>query len=414
MMLAPAPPPLLWPLRSDLQTLAVTGTNGKTTTVSMLAAIVEAAGQIPVRVTSLGAWIGGERVTSETSFDAFVRTVERARAVGARTLALEVTSRALSAGFAARWPPDTAVFTNLTSDHLDLHGTPERYLAAKAQLFLHLPPGGLAVLNVADPASALLAEIVPAGCRIVGYRAGLRSVCPHVPLALAAQRVDCSVQGTRIALEPSALARSLGGQLALTVIGSFNADNALAAAVAAEGSGLPAEAIRHALLAFAGVPGRFEIIARQPLVVVDYAHTPDALERVLGSARALVAAAGGRVGCVFGCGGERDWQKRPMMGAVVEQLADAVWLTTDNPRGEDPEAIAVMIKSGARVRRNWLEIPDRMEAIAAAVRWADARDAVVVAGRGAETTQLLGTGAVHFVDQDAALLALRASGRLDD
>ena len=240
-----------------MQTLAVTGTNGKTTTASMLAAIVEAAGQVPVRVTSLGAWVGRQRVTSETSFDAFVRTLELARARGARAIALEVTSRALAAGFAERWPAQTAVFTNLTPDHLELHGSPERYLAAKAQFFLHLSPGGLAVLNVADPASALLAEVVPAGRRIQGYRGALPNVCPQVPVALAAEQ-SSSARGTPYALERSPLARSLGGQLALKVGGSLNVDNALAAAVAADGSGLKAEAIVHGLATFTGMPGRFE------------------------------------------------------------------------------------------------------------------------------------------------------------
>ncbi|MFI5308733.1 MAG: glutamate ligase domain-containing protein, partial [Polyangiales bacterium] len=162
-----------------------------------------------------------------------------------------------------------------------------------------------------------------------------------------------------------------------------------------------ADAIRRGLADFGGVPGRFEACSRQPLVLVDFAHSPDALARVLDSARSLAVRSGGRLGCVFGCGGERDTEKRPLMGELADRLADVVWLTTDNPRGEPPEAIASMVRAGSRGLALWHDLPERRTAIDAAVRWAGPRDVVVVAGRGPETHQQLASGPVPFLDSDA-------------
>jgi UDP-N-acetylmuramoyl-L-alanyl-D-glutamate--2,6-diaminopimelate ligase len=165
-------------------------------------------------------------------------------------------------------------------------------------------------------------------------------------------------------------------------------------------------AIRAGLAAFAGVPGRFEIVAREPLLVVDFAHTPDALRSALESGRELARARGGRLGCVFGCGGERDRGKRAPMGELADRLADAVWLTTDNPRAEDPAAIAAMVRAGAQGRAQWWQLPDRGQAIEAAVGWARDWDAVIVAGRGCERIQHFASGEVAFSDREAVLAAL--------
>jgi UDP-N-acetylmuramoyl-L-alanyl-D-glutamate--2,6-diaminopimelate ligase len=342
----------------------------------------------------------------------FVRTVKRAREVGARTLALEVTSRALEAGFAARWPAHIAVFTNLTHDHLDRHQTPERYLAAKAQLFVRLRPGGVAVLNACDPASALLAGVLPSSARAVGYGAPPASelAAGKVPLALAAARLSCHEHGTVVELALSALAARLGGARSLRVLGAFQADNALGAALAAAEAGFAPAAIRRGLAEFSGVPGRCEVVSREPLVLVDFAHTPDALARLLESARTLAARPGGRLGCVFGCGGERDAEKRPRMGELADRLADAVWLTTDNPRSEPAVQIAAMVRKGARGAARWTDLPVRRAAIAAAVRWAGPKDVVVIAGRGAELQQHLSEGPVPFDDRDAVRQALGTDG----
>jgi UDP-N-acetylmuramoyl-L-alanyl-D-glutamate--2,6-diaminopimelate ligase len=402
--------PELDALANGLTTLAVTGTNGKTSTTSMIASIAAAAGEPPVRVTTLGMWVGDEQLADDSSMASFVRTVRRAREVGARTLALEVTSRALEAGFAARWPAQIAVFTNLTHDHLDRHRTPERYLAAKAQLFVRLRPAGVAVLNAADPAAALLAEVVPPHARCVGFLAqpGGQRVA-NLPAELCVARLECDERGIRIDLAASPLAADLGGTLQLRVLGAFQADNALAAAVAAAAAGYGADAIRRGLADFGGVPGRFEACSRDPLVLVDFAHTPDALSRVLQSARLLAVRHGGRLGCVFGCGGERDAEKRPLMGELADRLADVVWLTTDNPRSERPTEIAAMARAGASGRAIWHDLPDRRTAIGAAVRWAGPHDVVVIAGRGPETHQQLASGRVALLDSDAVREALQRS-----
>jgi UDP-N-acetylmuramoyl-L-alanyl-D-glutamate--2,6-diaminopimelate ligase len=398
--------PELAALAGGLTTLAVTGTNGKTSTTSMIAAIVGAAGEPPVRITTLGMWVGDEQIADDGSMASFVRTVRRARQVGARTLALEVTSRALAAGFAERWPAQIAVFTNLTHDHLDRHGTPERYLAAKAQLFVKLRAGGVAVLNAADPAAALLAEVLPPGTRRAGFLAQRNAVAGDLPVELSVARVEHDERGLQIALGASPLAAKLGGALQLRLLGAFQADNALAAALAADAAGYDAGAIGRGLGEFEGVPGRFEICSREPLALVDYAHSPDALARVLESARQLATRRGGRLACVFGCGGERDSGKRPHMGELADRLADVVWLTTDNPRTENPVEIAAMVRAGSAGRAVWHDVPERRSAIAEALGWADPHDVVVIAGRGAETHQQLASGPVPFSDTDAVRDAL--------
>jgi UDP-N-acetylmuramoyl-L-alanyl-D-glutamate--2,6-diaminopimelate ligase len=398
-----------------LTTIAVTGTNGKTSTTTMIASVVRAAGETPVRVSTLGMWVGDEQLASDTSMASFARTVRRARELGARTLALEVTSRALEAGFAARWPAHVAVFTNLTRDHLDRHGTPERYLAAKAQLFVRLRPNGVAVLNACDPASDLLAEVLPPGARCVGFRGRASgSAASHVPLELAVAACAGDAQGLQLELAASPLSTKLGGGLALHVLGHFQAENAAAAAVAAHAAGYSGASIRRGLEQFEGVPGRFEPYCREPLVVVDFAHTPDALTRALESARELVRGEG-RLACVFGCGGERDDGKRPQMGEIADRLADCVWLTSDNPRGERPASIAAMVRAGARGRALWHELPDRRAAIAAAVTWAAPHDVVLIAGRGAETEQQVEAGrTVPFADADIVREVLATCGKTPD
>ncbi|MGD8859689.1 MAG: UDP-N-acetylmuramyl-tripeptide synthetase [Myxococcales bacterium] len=389
-------------LADGITTVAVTGTNGKTTTTGMVAAIARTAGRRVARVTTLGMWVDDTQTADDGSMASFVRTLEHARDVGADVLALEVTSRALAGGFASRWPAHVAVFTNLTPDHLDRHGSPEAYLAAKAQLFVHLRPRGTAVLNAADPASALLREVLPDGTRVSSY---LGAAQPPID---AGGDVDLAATGSsslpptmRVTLSPGRLATALDHGLELATCGEFNVDNALAAALAADALGLPASATTRALAAYGGERGRFQIISHAPTCIVDFAHTPDALRRALHSARALLDGRGaqGRLLCVMGCGGERDVGKRGPMGALADELADRVWLTTDNPRGEDPRDIAAQVRTGAAGKARWVEQPDRREAIAAAVRAAGDADLVLVAGRGHEETQDLGAEQISGSDE---------------
>ena len=383
-----------------LRTVATTGTNGKTTTTSMVAAIVAAAGEPSARVTTVGAWVGDELIPAPTPMAEFLAAVERAVEAGVRTLALEVTSKALASGIARQWPPHVAVFTNLTRDHLDVHGSPEAYLAAKAQLFMALPPGGVAVLNGDDPSSALLAEVIPPGVRV--ERFSVRGMACE----LAASAIEVRPGATRVVLAPSALARELGGELVLAVTGGVHAQNALGAALAARAAGYKAPAIRAGLAGFRGVPGRFEAVGERPLVVVDYAHTPDGLIGTLTTARELCRA-GGLVICVFGCGGDRDRGKRPQMAAVVDRRADVAVLTTDNPRREAPAAIAAEVRTGAPApRARWIEELDRARAIELAIELAGPEDLVVIAGKGHEQVQEVGGEELPFSDVEIARAAI--------
>jgi UDP-N-acetylmuramoyl-L-alanyl-D-glutamate--2,6-diaminopimelate ligase len=386
---------------AQLRTIATTGTNGKTTTTSMVASIVRAAGEHAARVTTVGAWVDDELMPAPTPMDEFATTVARAVVLGVRTLALEVTSKALAAGLARRWPPHVAVFTNLTRDHLDMHGSPEAYLAAKAQLFIALPPGGTAVLNADDESSALIREVIPSGVAITQF-----SVREHQPDAtLAARAIDLAPGAVHIALADSPLARELGGTLELAVSGGVHAQNALAAALATHAAGYSAAAIRDGLARFRGVPGRFELVGTRPLVVVDYAHTPDGLIGTLATARELCRA--GRVICVFGCGGNRDRGKRPEMGAIVDARADVAVLTSDNPRHEDPAAIAADVRAGVPApRARWIDELDRGRAIALAIAEAGPDDLVVIAGKGHEATQEVAGRELPFSDAAVARAAI--------
>jgi len=384
---------------AHLVTVATTGTNGKTTTTSMVAAIVEASGEPSARVTTVGGWVAGQRVDGASTMEEFLHSVERAVAAGVRTLALEVTSKALAAGAAAQWPAHVAIFTNLTRDHLDLHRTPEAYLAAKARLFVHLPAGGIAVLNHDDPSSELLREVIPLGVRVETFSV-------RDPAAgLAARAIEIAPGATRVVLADSEVARELDGAIELSVTGRVHAQNALGAALAARAAGYSADAIRRGLRAFTGVAGRFEVVGTAPLVVVDYAHTPDGLVGTLTTARELCTS--GRVICVFGCGGERDRGKRPQMGAIADRDADVVILTNDNPRRESPDAIAAEIRAGAPTpRARWIVELDRARAIAAAIELATAADVVVIAGKGHEDVQEVGGEELPFSDVAVARAAL--------
>jgi UDP-N-acetylmuramoyl-L-alanyl-D-glutamate--2,6-diaminopimelate ligase len=278
---------------------------------------------------------------------------------------------------------------------------------------MNLLPGGAAVLNAADPSSALLDEVTGPGIRRLAYAARpVDPACASLPLALSALEVTVDRGGAHVRLATSPLAEQLGGELRLRIVGHVHAENALAAAVAADALGYPSGAIREGLESFPGVPGRFEVVERGagPMVVVDYAHTPDALERTLALARGLVKGAKGRVICVFGCGGDRDQGKRPEMGRVAARGADVVIVTTDNPRSEDPERIVEKILSGiegrfSRTRR----ITDRGQAIREAIALAREPDIVVVAGKGHEKSQIFRDHVVLFDDVEVARSAPTAA-----
>jgi UDP-N-acetylmuramoyl-L-alanyl-D-glutamate--2,6-diaminopimelate ligase len=359
----------------SLTTIGITGTNGKTTTAHLLGHVLGAAG----RSTEVFGTLTGAHTTPEGPD--LQRRLAHCRASAVQAVVMEVSSHALALHRVDGATFDVAVFTNLGRDHLDLHGTEERYFAAKARLFTpELSSTG--VVNVDDVRGRLLSDV---------------AAIPIVPFSLK-DVTDVHVSVTR----HSYVWR--GARIEVAIGGRFNVMNSLAAATAAAAAGLDPDTIATGLQSAAAVPGRFEPVdAGQPFaVVVDYAHTPDGLTEALRAAR--IAAPGGRLIVVFGCGGDRDAEKRPLMGAAAAALADAIVVTSDNPRSEDPAAIIDATVRGVPddYRRNVVTEPDRRAAIAIALSMARPGDVVVVAGKGHERTQTIGTAVVDFDDRVVA------------
>ncbi|MCA8921800.1 MAG: UDP-N-acetylmuramoyl-L-alanyl-D-glutamate--2,6-diaminopimelate ligase [Planctomycetes bacterium] len=374
----------------------VTGTNGKTTTTFLLHWILEASGRPASLLGTIRNQVGGRRTqATQTTPDcvSLHRALADSAAAGANDLVMEVSSHALDQRRAAGVDFACAVFTNLSRDHLDYHGSLEAYGAAKARLFHELAPGRPCVLNAADPFSAQLSARTPG--RVVTYGWDRRA---WARADVAARVVDERLVGTRIQL------RIAGRELPLflPLVGPFNVENALAAAAAAWTLGVEAEAIGHALEASQGVPGRLERIPGppdSPTVLVDYAHTPDALTRVVETLRPL---ARGRFLVVFGCGGDRDRGKRPLMGRAVERAADLALLTSDNPRSEDPQAIIDEVLAGCVRPDEVAADPDRRRSIRVALEVAGPDDVVLIAGKGHEQGQIVGDQTLPFDDRQVA------------
>lgn len=383
----------------------MTGTNGKTSTTALLAAALARAHAPVVRVTTVGSFLDDERLDVAFDHEGFLAAMRACVDRGGRFAAIELTSEALALGFAKAWPCRVGVFTNLTRDHLDAHKNAEHYLASKAQLFMSLPAGGTAVLNGCDPASALLSDVVPSGVRMLRYGVETRGQAV-APLDVRGVNVTVSWTGTRVELDASGSLGALPAALTTKAIGHVFAENALAAFVAALACGVTPDAAHEGIAAAAPPPGRFEVVRERPYVVVDYAHTPDALLRTLGAARAL---AHGSVWVVFGAGGHRDREKRPLMGRAAAG-ADRIVLTSDNPRDEDPAAIAAQIRSGipGEKKASALVELDRAKAIADAVIAAGSDDVIVVAGKGHEGEQIFADRRVPFSDCDVARAAVRS------
>jgi UDP-N-acetylmuramoyl-L-alanyl-D-glutamate--2,6-diaminopimelate ligase len=378
-----------------LTVVGVTGTNGKTTTAYLCEALLRARGLETGMIGTIQYVVGGQRrEASQTTPDAIELQGLLAEmvAAGVGGVAMEVSSHALEQRRADGVAFDVAIFTNLTQDHLDFHGSMERYEAAKRRLFFDLLPAGrkpspTAVLNADDPVGAAWTASLPGRVLTFGLRPG------H---AVRPARHASSLDGIDLEADtPEGPVR-----LASRLIGEHNVMNLLGAIAAGVALGLAPAAIAEALAGVTAVPGRFERVdaGQDFLVVVDYAHTPDALRRVLETARPLTP---GRLGVVFGAGGDRDRGKRPLMGAVAASLADRVWLTSDNPRSEDPAAIIAEIAAGVAPppRDGYTEHPDRRVAIGEALRWARRGDTVVIAGKGHETYQIVAGRVLPFDDR---------------
>ena len=378
----------------------ITGTNGKTTTSYLLESILREAGYTTGLIGTIQYRMGGKVYpapnTTPESLD-FMRFAAELETIKGQHLIAEVSSHGLALDRVYGFEFHTAVFTNLTRDHLDFHGSMEEYASAKRRLFAPegAPAPKWAVLNADDPFSATVRPSIHTVSYGMGKGAGLRA--EKISSGFGGLRFDLLWEGQRQQIESP-------------LVGRINVSNILAASGAAISHGVDLAAIARGVAACKAVPGRFERVdAGQPfLVVVDYAHTDDALRNAIHIARELASE---RVITLFGCGGDRDRSKRPLMGMAAAELSDFVVLTSDNPRSEDP--IAIMNDALVGLRRfdtpHAIE-PDRGRAIRIALEQAKAGDVVLLAGKGHETYQLFKDRTVHFDDREAAREALKTFG----
>ena len=392
--------------------VGITGTNGKTTTTHLLEGIWRAAGKQPGVIGTIAyRFAGRERPAPYTTPDAplLQGLLADMRAAGITHVAMEVSSHALAQERVAGLEFDAALFTNLTRDHLDFHRDMDGYYAAKARLFHEvLPasgkPGAVAVVNVDDEAGRRLAAELPGRCVRVGRDARADVRLADATTTLAGSRGVFVAAGQRVAFESP-------------LVGAAHLENLVLAAAAAWVLGIAWTDVVEGLARTAAPPGRVEQIAGPGFtVVVDYAHSPDALERLLAALRPLTR---GRLLCVFGCGGDRDRGKRPLMGAAAAAASDLVVLTSDNPRSERPEAILAEIEVGVRDAgmaplaasgggRGYLIEADRRAAITLALHAARPGDVVVVAGKGHEDYQIVGADRRHLDDREEVRRVLGA------
>ncbi len=385
------------PSRS-MDVVGITGTNGKTTTAYLLRAVFEAAGKKCGLLGTVAYSIGNAQLpASRTTPEApdVQRLFRQMVDAGCEACVMEVSSHAL----ALRRVDDTrfaaGVFTNLTRDHLDYHGDMESYFSAKKRLFTMLPDGAPSVINVDDPRGEMLRKLAS---RPVTYAINRPADVAPGPLSLSFQGLEFDVR------TPSGIVH-----VESKLVGRPNVSNILATVATAMSLGVPAAAIERGLTNLAGVPGRFEVVSGEKddvTVVIDYAHTDDALRNLLETARPLAQQ---RVITVFGCGGDRDRTKRPLMGAVAARLSDVVVITSDNPRTEDPVRIIEEIKRGVPADRDaasTVTIVDRTEAIQFAVKKARPGDLVLLVGKGHEKVQVIGSKELPFDEAEIARQAL--------
>lgn len=388
----------------ELVLVGVTGTNGKTTTAQLLRAVLTARGDRAGAIGTLGHSFESDEIpASHTTPEApeLARLLRRWRDRGATAVAMEVSSHALSQERTYGVAFDAGVFTNLTQDHLDYHGTLDAYREAKSRFFRAEFRGDRsktfsAVVNMDDAAGRWIRTRDDSP--FLGFGMGESA-------EVRAEDVRLDSGGTRFRVRTTQGMTSV----ALRLRGAFNVMNALAAFAGGVALGVPTAAIAAGIESVRSVPGRLEPVEEgQPFqVLVDYAHTPDALDRALEAVRALAQH---RLLCVFGCGGDRDRGKRPLMGGTAARRADAVYLTSDNPRSENPMVILEEIMAGTGNSPNVRSIVDRSEAIEVAIADCREGDALLIAGKGHERTQILGERTIPFDDRDVARRALRSRG----
>ncbi len=384
--------------------IAVTGSNGKTSTCRWIDAAISAAGLLVARSDSSGRALAGKPIVTDVSYAGFLEFQRRAETAGAFALIVEVTSMALSNGFANRWPCDVAVWTNITAEHLDDHGTMGKYLRIKSRLFDALTPGGIAVVNGTDPG---IARIVSTAEDEVSLRAyGLESRPAQVPLTVTGMVREMDWHATHLSLSMPASTEC--HDLTVPAPGEHFAENAIAAWTVATAVGVSPGVAAHGIRQSSLPDGRFDVIASDPTVVVDYGHSPDAQQRTVTTMRKLTA---GKLILVFGAHGLMDRAKRLRMGAATEG-ADMIILTSHSPCDQDPVEIAREVAEGIPTGTpvSVHIVPDRREAIALALATAGPRDSILIAGRGTEREQRVRDQLIPLVDRDVALDLLEVRG----
>ena len=379
-----------------MRMIGVTGTNGKTTSTNIIRQVLKSAGYKCGMIGTINVMIGEESVVSHNTTPDVVdlqKFLYRMKEAGCQYVVMEVSSHALALKRVAGIEYDTAALTNITEDHLDFHKTMEAYRDAKSLLFEHLSDGEkenkTAVFNADEPTS----KVIEARTKAPYLTYGMGKENDIYPLAY-----DVEAKGMHLCLHTPAGEMDLQ----LNITGKFNVYNVMCAVGVLLAEKIDKAEIEKALNGFGGVPGRFQLVeAGQPYtVIVDYAHTPDGLENVLNTARLITK---GRLWVVFGCGGDRDNKKRPIMGEIALRLADDVVVTSDNPRSEDPEKIIDQIEIALKPvpeGKSVTRIADRKAAIEYALAHAGKEDVIMVAGKGHENYQILKDKTIHFDDKE--------------
>ena len=381
----------------ELNLIGVTGTNGKTTVTHLIQKILEEnnekcalIGTLGYKLSSTDKYKDAKHTTPQPP--ELQRDLRLMADSGIKNVVMEVSSHSLEQNRVGFCCFNGAVFTNLTQDHLDYHITMRNYFKAKAILFENLKEGDFAVINADDEYAEDFISVIPEGVRI--YKYGVKNNAD-----IKAENIDFSVDGAKLTVSFNSKSR----EITLHLNGMFSVYNALAAFAAAIAMGIDDNVIIKALENTKSVAGRFEIVSKRPLVIVDYAHTPDGLENVLKAARELTPKTSNLI-CLFGCGGDRDTTKRPKMGKIADNLADKVVVTSDNPRSEDPQLIISDIMAGIKTvdtQRIFVE-PDRREAIKFLKAISNPEDVIVIAGKGHEDYQILKNETIHFDDREEA------------
>jgi UDP-N-acetylmuramoyl-L-alanyl-D-glutamate--2,6-diaminopimelate ligase len=383
-----------------MKMVGVTGTNGKTTTTHIIEFLLADHQSTALLGTLYTRWQGYQKVATHTTPFAVDLQQQLSEAVkaGCQVALMEVSSHALDQGRAKSCPFEIGVFTNLTQDHLDYHQDMETYFQAKALLFTSEYLKGRGIINFDDAYGKKLIASLPKE-RVWSY---------------SAKNPEADLWTDRLTYSPTGVSGTIHTPLGdrpftSPLVGDYNLANVLAAVGCALHLGMDLDSIVAAVANFPGVPGRMEQVkvsdTQKISVIVDYAHTPDSLENLLKAARPFIS---GQMICVFGCGGDRDRTKRPLMGKIASDLADQVIVTSDNPRTENPETILADVVAGIPGDRPIQVIADRAEAIAKAIREAKPGDGVLIAGKGHEDYQIIGTEKIHFDDREQARAALSA------